>query len=275
MNFEPGFSLAQSVDGNPIVAIAGGKIFVRESRDWDLLAVADLASLSLDVEQVHFLGRWQQRSCFAVCFSTPTTEDLRRAGFALVSLRSQLGRICDEHFQLVGRALQIVHWHELHQFCGRCGSRTRVGRSDRARVCTSCEIRFYPRLSPCVIGIVVRGDQCLLARGPRHPEGYYSALAGFIEPGETAEQALAREVKEEVGVVISDLEYIGSQPWPFPGQLMLAFLARHAGGEINVDGEEITEADWFRVGQLPLVPPSTTISGRLIQEFIERVTSRN
>jgi len=140
--------------------------------------------------------------------------------------------------------------------------------SDRARYCQRCEKSFYPRLSPCIIVLVARGEQLLLARGIRHPEGSYSTLAGFIEPGETAEHAVHREVMEAVGVEITNLRYLWSQPWPFPHQLMLGFHADYAGGEIVLDDEEIIDARWWHYRELPNLPPPQTISRRLIDTYI-------
>src|SRR5690606_28839634 len=123
---------------------------------------------------------------------------------------------------------QIINWCDHHRFCGRCGAATQLDPIERAAVCDNCELLFYPRLSPCVIGIVERHDHCLLAHNKRFKSQKYSALSGFIEPGETAEQALAREIEEEVGIQITNIRYFGSQPWPFPGQLMLGFHADYA-----------------------------------------------
>src|SRR5690606_2600872 len=127
---------------------------------------------------------------------------------------------------------------------------------------------YYPRIAPCVIGIVIRERTCLLAHNANFTEGLYSVIAGFIEPGETAEQALVREIREETGIEVERLEYICRQPWPFPSQLMLGFVAHYKSGEIQVDGVEITDADWFTPDALPRVPPPHTISGKLIDLFL-------
>jgi NAD+ diphosphatase len=230
-----------------------------------------LGDLAAEIEQSHYLGTFHGEPCHAVYLPQLTDQRLAAQGLEVVSLRAQLGEIPDDLFQLAGRALQTVNWYRDHQFCGRCGRSTRPDPVDRATVCDSCNAAFYPRLSPCVIVLIERGEHCLLAHHTRSRNTKYSALAGFIEPGETVEQALAREVAEEVGVRVSNSRYFSSQPWPFPGQLMLGFHADYAGGEIIVDGKEIDDADWFHARELPLVPSPSTISGQLIQSFVQRI----
>ena len=134
---------------------------------------------------------------------------------------------------------------------------------------------FYPRLSPCIITLITRGDECLLAWHTRSKEEKYSCLAGFIEIGESPEQTLVREVMEEVGVSVNNIRYVESQPWPFPGQLMLGYFADYTGGDIRLDENEILAAKWFRYDQLPKVPPVTTISGRLIHAFVQARDGKN
>jgi len=190
-------------------------------------------------------------------------------GFQWLGLRNFLESISESEFQSAGRALQILRWHFDHQFCGRCGNPTVQHTQDLAKSCIACGIDFYPRLSPCIITLITRGDECLLAWHKRSKIEKYSCLAGFIEVGESAEQTLVREVMEEVGVRVKNMRYIESQPWPFPGQLMLGYIAEYDGGEIIIDQTEIRAAQWFRYDQLPVVPPVTTISGRLINAFVQ------
>lgn len=175
-------------------------------------------------------------------------------------------------FSLVGRASQWVNWYRCHQFCGRCGSRTAPRNSGRLLHCVSCETDYYPRINPCVIVLVTDGDRILLARSSRHGATFFSCLAGFIEPGETAEEAVAREVYEEAGIQIKNIRYVKSQPWPFPSQLMLGFYADYAGGDLNPCPEELAEAGWFDVGQLPSVPASAiSVAGQLIEGYCQLV----
>lgn len=211
----------------------------------------------------HYLGELDGYTCGVHLLSS----QLAVAGGEWRSLRSLLGVVDELHFALAGRAMQVVDWDLDHRFCGRCGGETKYHASDRARVCTPCGLSLYPRISPCVIMLVTRGDECLLARHTHHRHSLYTALAGFIEPGENAEQALAREVREEVGLEVGDSHYVGSQSWPFPGQLMLGYHAEWAGGSVSPDREEIAEADWYHYSDLPEIPPPQTLSGHLIRSF--------
>jgi NAD+ diphosphatase len=145
---------------------------------------------------------------------------------------------------------------------------------ERAKVCTACGWVVFPRMSPAVIVAVTRGERILLARSPRFPEKFYSVLAGFVEPGESLEECVQREVKEEVGLELKHIRYVGSQPWPFPNSLMIGFTADYAGGEMTIDGLEIVEADWFRADDLPRIPPRPTIARQLIDGFVETRAAR-
>jgi len=185
-------------------------------------------------------------------------------------LRGQLYILSAEQFNLAGRAVQIAQWFFEHQFCGSCGAATQRDNQDRALVCSRCDRRFYPRIAPCMIALVTRGKQLLLARHVRANRPVYSALAGFVEVGETVEQAVRREVLEEVGLEVGALEYIASQPWPFPGQLMLGFLAEYQSGEPQPDPREILDVRWFSYDQLPETPRPGSIANQLIRLFVDR-----
>jgi NAD+ diphosphatase len=210
-----------------------------------------------------YLGKYQGRSCFAV-----SASGRAQPGYALLGLRSWLGRVAGPVFYLAGRAQQVIDWERDHRFCGRCGAEMENHPVDRAKQCPECELINYPRLSPSIIVLVRRGDEMLLARNARWPQGMYSTLAGFVEPGESIEQTVHREVLEEVGIRVKNLRYLGSQSWPFPNSLMLGFHAEYAGGEIVCQEGEIADARWFRYDELPGVPPGTAISRWLIDEFI-------
>ncbi len=245
--------------------IGGGQLLCPEGQSWYPLMIEIDSDLQLEVLSKHYLGSLDGMPCYAV---EVAFSEWLPAGFYWVGLRAILGSLGDAHFELAGRAQQIVEWHNTHQFCGKCGSPTQEHDEDRARVCTACNQAYYPRLSPCVITVITRDEYCLLAHNANFPKHYYSALAGFIEPGETVETALRREVMEEVGVEVGGLKYFGSQPWPFPGQLMLGFHAEFKSGDIVVDGKEIVDAQWWRYDQLPMVPPPQSLSGQLISHFV-------
>jgi NAD+ diphosphatase len=179
-------------------------------------------------------------------------------------LRALFSVLDDAHLALAGRALQLLDWDRTHQFCGRCGAHTEAKAAERARVCPVCGLAAYPRIAPAVMALARRGRELLLARSPHFPPGMYSALAGFVEPGETLEQCLEREIEEEVGIRVSRIRYFANQPWPFPHSLMIAFVCDWAAGEIRPQEGEIEAAAWFDVLQLPKLPSKISIARRLI-----------
>ena len=175
----------------------------------------------------------------------------------------------DDLFALSGRAVQIKEWDRTHQYCGYCATLMTQIVGDRAKRCPNCGLVNYPRLSPAIIVLISRGEDILLARSPRFPSLMFSVLAGFVEPGESLEETLIREVREEVGIEVKDIRYFGSQPWAFPNSLMIGFTAVYAGGEITIEPAEIAEAAWFHKHDLPNIPPKLSIARRLIDWFVE------
>ncbi len=213
------------------------------------------------------LGYWRDAACFLYVWPDTSAVEIDSSRYQFGKLRGQLGVIDEDAFFFAGRGLQLAHWFRRHRFCGQCGSATSLHDTELAFVCTSCDEYFYPVISPCVMGLVVKGDTCLLAHNTRFPDGFYSVVAGFIEAGETAEAAVLREVLEETGVVARDPVYVTSQSWPFPSQLMLGYMLAFDEGEIRVDGKEIDHAQWFSPETLPLRPPAESLSGKLIELF--------
>jgi len=189
-------------------------------------------------------------------------------GFAFVDLRAIFAAVGEPFFAVAGRAKQIVGWHATHRFCGRCGGETEPVEGEMAMRCSRCGMMHYPRVSPAVIVRVSRGGEILLARSPGFPKGMRSVLAGFVEPGESIEETIHREVREEVGVEVANLAYFGSQPWPFPNSLMIGFTAEYAGGEIRPEPGEIEDAGWYRPDDLPQLPPKVSIARRMIDAFV-------
>lgn len=228
----------------------------------------DLHEHGWEVMREQFIGHWEGEPCFAVEINDLVAVDELR--FQVGSLYHLVGRIDDGLFSLTGRAKQMLDWQRDHSFCGRCGGGMAEADHGRAMACERCDFTNYPRIAPCVIVLVTRGDDLLLARNARFPRPMYSTLAGFIEPGESVEDTLCREVMEEVGVSVDAMEYFASQSWPFPNQLMLGFFARYAGGDIQPDGEEIAEAGWYSPSALPPVPPAASIAGQLIRHHCDR-----
>ena len=202
------------------------------------------------------------------------SEQLDCEGWQWASLRHLLTAATKDAFREYARAWQYVHFLRTHRFCGQCGATTNQIDWEMALQCNRCGHRTYPRVSPCIIVAIYSDSKLLLAKGVRHKElNMYSTLAGFVESGETLEQAVHREVMEEVGVRVKNLEYFDSQPWPFPHSLMVGFIAEYAGGEIKVDDNEIVDAYWFDIDALPNTPPKLSIAGRLIEEVVRKKRS--
>jgi NAD+ diphosphatase len=185
-------------------------------------------------------------------------------------VRELSGKVPDDDAAAAAYAVRILDFDRSTAFCGRCGGATRPLTTERARVCTACNRIVYPRISPAIIVLIKRGEEILLARSPRFPEGLFSIIAGFNEPGENLEQTVHREVAEEVGITVRNLRYLGSEPWPFPDSLMIGFVADYAEGEIRIDNQEIEAADWFSRETLPPVPTGASISRALIEAWRRR-----
>lgn len=217
-----------------------------------------------EVDAKIYLGTWRNQHCYALDANGSVPP-----GYSSGELRSWLGRVESSLFYLAGRAKQIIEWNRDHAFCGRCGEETLDHPRDRAKVCRSCRLTVYPRLSPSIIVLVRNGDRMLLARNTQWTHGMFSTIAGFVEPGESIEQTVHREILEEVGIQVNNIQYMGSQPWPFPNSLMLGFHADYKGGEIVCEDQEIAEARWFRFDDLPNTPGTTAISGWLIDAFVQ------
>lgn len=214
-----------------------------------------------------FLGTLDGVPCYCGELAEPGEAD----GTSFRGLRSLLGTLPDPLFSLAGRAYQIVDWERTHRYCGKCGGPTRPLDGERARSCPACGIQFFPRVTPAVIVAVVRDRKILLAQSRRFPSAFFSVLAGFVEPGETFEECVRREVREEVGIEVTNLRYFGSQPWPFPHSLMVGFTAEYAGGDLAVEEKEIVRAGWFdpeEVSRLS-IPRHGTIARSLIEWFLD------
>lgn len=274
MQFESSSVAPDDLAGNHHwLVFQGGRILVGEDPAQALFPLlADAAWLGMEELAREYLGRLGDHGVFAVAVSESA---LPPAGWRFEDLRRLLGQTDDLQFALAGRAFQVLEWERNHRFCGRCGTPTLAHpQGERARVCSSCRLSSYPRINPCVIVAVTRGEEILLARAQRFTRPMFSTLAGFIEAGESAEETLHREVLEEVGVSVRNPRYFGSQSWPFPNNLMLGFHAEYAGGELRLQEEEIAEAGFYRYDALPPIPPQGSIAHALIMDFVARCQAR-
>jgi NAD+ diphosphatase len=229
--------------------------------------LTDFSDLGCTVLSQHYLGHLEHTHCYAVELAKGTSPP---AGMSFEGLRQVYGRLDEDLFWVATRAVQIVDWGRTHLFCGRCGTPLRTKTTERAKECPTCGQLHFPRLAPAIIVLVERGHELLLARSRHFLPGMYSVLAGFVEPGESLEEAVVREVKEEVGVDVKNIKYFGSQPWPFPHSLMIGFTATYAGGEIRLDDTEIEDAGWFTADHLPQIPGKISIARKLIDWFVEK-----
>lgn len=224
------------------------------------------STLAHDSWSVHFLGIRDETACWAV--DVPNGHD--PSDGAALDLYSYHGRADEVDWLIAGRAVQLVDWARTHRFCGRCATPTEQVAGERAMRCPACRLMCFPRLAPAIITLVTRngGSEALLAQGVQFRGPTYSCLAGFVEPGENLEQALQREVFEEVGLRVDNVRYFGSQPWPFPHSLMLGFRAEWVEGEIDIDPAEIVDANWYTRDALPAIPPGISIARKLIDAWL-------
>ena len=232
----------------------------------------DIASRFHQHCEPHYFGRLGEQDCIAlnVCDDIDAPPGFRWAG-----LRSLFFALPEALLAIAGRALQIVEWDRSHRYCGRCGTATEQKFDERVKVCPGCGYTAYPRVSPAMMVLIRRDRELLLARAPHYPADMYSALAGFVEAGESVEETVHREVREEVGLRVRNLRYFGSQSWPFPHQLMIAFHAEYAGGELAPDPAEIAEARWFMLDAMPKFPSSRSISRRLIESGLAELRAES
>ena len=244
----------------------------------------DLVVLSGDPLRVPTASAWSSLGLAAVRENDAGIVDGRRCqaveladdavlpdGVEAIGLRRVWFAMGEGDFRRAGRAVQVMEWDRSHQFCGRCGGPTERVAGELARRCPRCKVSLYPRISPAIIVLVERGETALLGRNARFPGVMYSTLAGFVEAGETLEEAVAREVREEAGIEVRDVRYFGSQPWPFPDSLMIGFTAQYASGELTPDPAEISDAGWFAADALPPVPPRLSIARQLIDAWVRRM----
>lgn len=239
----------------------GWWVISREGKVWlprGELPFGTAQQWQLSTKKAHQIGEWEGHPMWLL-------EESRSQDMTSVRQLIDMDRGL---FQLVGRGVQLAEFFRSHTFCGYCGHEMYTSRSEWACMCPHCRQRYYPQIAPCIIVAIRRGDEILLAQHKRHRNGIHTVLAGFVEVGETLEEAAAREIMEESNVRIKNLRYVASQPWPFPHSLMMAFMADYAGGELKHDPKELLNANWYRYDNLPQLPPPGTVARRLIEDTV-------
>lgn len=257
-SFIPLINAAPRADGHTFV-VHRGQLLLREG-NLNLPAAADVAHL-LAPERMHPLGSWEERHYQMLWLDEP----LETPGHAWHGLRALFGVMDDNLLGLASRAVQLAEWSRTHRYCGVCATPMQHKQGERCYVCPQCGMMAYPRISPAMMVLIRKGESVLLAMHTQSPYKRYTALAGFLEAGESIEDAIHREVHEEVGLRVHNLRYFGSQSWPFPHSLMLAFTADYLDGEIRIDPSEIADARWFGPDdEWPEMPIGVSIAAQLV-----------
>ena len=269
MQFVPADDFPANISGAARwFAFSGDRILIRRPgpERVDIPVLNHPEDLGLRMEHRQYLGRLDDLPCFAAALANGS---IAPEGMSFQWLRSLYGTLNETVFAVAGLGLQLINWDRTHQYCGGCGGPTRDKNDERAKKCTRCGLVNHPRISPAVIVAVIRDGRLLLAHAGRYPNRkLYSVIAGYVEPGENLEQAVRRELKEEVAIQVKNIRYFGNQPWPYSGSLMVGFTAEYVGGEIHEDGDEILHADWFTPENLPEVPGRESIARQLIDWFV-------
>jgi NAD+ diphosphatase len=255
-SFTPGVVPSDELTEHRYFHVIGASVFVADRNE-------------VGPSAAHFIGVLDGAGVWAV----DVASDEDPSDGAALDLFSMFGRVSEPEWIAAGRAVQIAEWARTHKYCGRCATPTVAQDHERAMKCPSCGLMAFPRLAPAMITLVTRGEpgpgqEALLARGIQFRGPMYSCLAGFIEPGETMEGAVVREVMEEVGVVVGNVRYQSSQPWPFPHSLMIGFRADWISGDIVCDPTEILDAQWYTRDSMPNIPPKISIARKLIDDWL-------
>jgi NAD+ diphosphatase len=244
-----------------------GKILVKNiDNKVSLPTTKELNSIDFSKTCIHHIGASDGHNCFLVEIENDVSFEIN---YSFYDLRSIISILQEDMFLLCSRAAHLLNWYKNNNYCSKCGEQVIESAVEISKVCPKCNLVTYPRISPAIIVAVIKDNKILLGHNNRFKEKIYSVLAGFVEAGETFEQCVMREVYEESGIKVRNIRYFGSQPWPFPDSLMVAFTAEYAGGEISVDGNEIIHADWFEVDKLPTIPSKGSIAWELIEWFRE------
>ena len=242
------------------------QLLLRQTGTTYRLPELTLAEATQSVSKWHAIGRYHQRDCYAGEADRSMADG---SSYCWLPLKQAIEVLGLNWFSAAARAYQVLNWAKNHQFCGQCGSKTVTTDVGFERQCSSCQLSFYPRISPSIIVLIKKGDQILLARQASFKPGVYALIAGFVEVGETLEETVHREVAEEVGITVANVRYFSSQPWPFPDSLMIAFTADYQSGDIELVDGEIEEAGWYHADNLPGLPSSYfSVSRQLIDAYL-------
>lgn len=267
MNFVPGVAPVKELSREDLcfVFYNNKMLFKTENNEINIPTRGVIEEIGVNMDSQHYLG------CFngICCYTNKIYDDFKLPKYVeFIDIKIAGLQIDEQLFFICGKASQVLNWSDTHKYCGRCGNKTEPSPSERAMVCPKCGLISYPRISPAIIVGVTKGDEILLAHNNNFPEGLFSIIAGFVEPGELFEECVKREVYEEVGIKVKNIKYFNNQPWPFPNSLMIGFTAEYESGEIMVDGVEIGEARWFKKDLLPNLPSNISIARKIIDFFI-------
>ncbi len=238
-----------------------------ENSNYSIPYLNNLQQINLSPVRTQYLGLLKGSPCYSAEIAS---EENIPVGMEFISLRALFELIDMDLFLLAGKAFQIVLWDQSNQFCSRCGCATEQPPDERAKKCPKCGLISYPQICPAIITAVCKGDKILLAHAKAFKNDMHSLISGFLEPGETLEECVQRELMEEVSIKVKNIKYFGSQPWPYPNSLMVGFTAEYESGEISVDGTEIEKADWFSPDNLPELPSQVSIARQIIDWYIQK-----
>lgn len=270
----PAFIKPEELEKNAWAFVFHNKMLLMKKQEdkWFIPEINQLSSIITNDETMVYFGKYDGHDCYYTVIGEMAIAEFP-GSMELVDLKTITNLSGDSGlFILAGAANHLIHWDSRNQYCGCCGHKTLDKEDERAKICPSCGNIVYPRISPATITAVFRGDQILLAHNSNFRENLYSLIAGFVEPGETLEQCVAREIKEEIGIKVKNIKYFSSQPWSFPDSLMMAFTAEYESGEIKVDQCEIMDAGWYKAESLPEIPSTDSIAGKIIRWYRDQIT---
>jgi NAD+ diphosphatase len=226
----------------------------------------DIKSLRASFSDIQYLGLVDGKDSYIASLS----EKLSLKDHVFIGLRKLFGSMEDDWYWLANRACHLIFWKKKNRYCGSCGEAMHVSEDEVAMTCSKCGNIVYPRISPAVIVAITKGDQILLAHAAKFSGQMYSVIAGFVEPGETLEECVKREIMEEVGLYVRNIRYFSNQPWPYPDSLMIAFTAEYESGDIRIDNKEITDANWYSRDNLPDLPSNVSVARKLINAWLSK-----